>query len=944
MTILPSRLAALLLLTTLAACGGSNDDGADPAPGPGGDAGGDTGADSGDGGDVGGGDTAGGGTGGGGDPALDGADLAHAGTALAVNPIDPADAPLVSAAGRARAESLAEPLGVIYEVVENHGEESGESCRALGAEYGSCSVTNLHIRDAEGVLNDGGWRLYFHSLRRVLRVDSDEFVASHVNGDLHFLEPSDGFDGFEDGVESVKLFVEFSQLMQSDFLPRYWLVRDGAEPLLLPNTATETDEDAYSMPITGENRRAFNGEPIPLADPAARFAANADVAARAARLSAREVQSRIVPAPRRADVGTGSLDISGGLSFGGTDLGAAAIEVLESRLGTFGPVGRGVPLTARIDASLPAGTHTLDVSAGGVAIAGADAEALFHGAQSLLSLVQPGVGTIPAVAIVDGPRFAHRGMHVDVARNFQSLASIDRLLEQMAAYKLNRLHLHLSDDEGWRLEIPGLPELTEVGARRAFELDADGAVLEANALMPQLGSGPGSDNAGTGHFSREEFVALLRRATARHIEVIPEFDMPGHARAAVIAMRARAARLGTPTDTNVRIDDPDDTSRYVTIQHYDDGILNPCVPGTYAFLETVVDEVAAMYAEAGAPLEVWHMGGDEARNIQLGAGYPEPDTSRWEQPWEASPACASYIAETPDVASRDDLERHFVERVARIVADASIPRLYAWHEILDGLDAAALATAGAGTTYWRPISRDGAIGEAAGFVERGYETVLSAPDFLYFDFPQEVDPEERGQYWGTRYSDVAKVFSLAPENLSQNAETSTTNTGRAWQSTATSSQPAFTGMQGHLWSELTRTPEQFDFMIFPRLLALAERAWHRADWELDYAQGTTYSESSGLVDKAALASDLAGFAAALGRKELPKLDAAGIAYRIPVPGASSAGGVLEMNLSLPGLPLEYSMDGQRFTRWQSGQDAADATVVRALSADGTRAGRADRIE
>ena len=618
----PSLACTLFLCTLLAACGG-------------GDGGGGDGGGSGDGGTGGGTGGGAGGDGGGDPPVLDGADLSHGAERLPLELVDPANAPLVSSEGRARLASLGEPLAVLYEVVENHGEESGESCRDLGAEYGSCSVTNLHLKDTAGVLDAGGWKLYFHSLRRVLRVDSDEFVASHVNGDLHYLEPAEGFDGVDgegDGIETIKLFTEFSHLMQSDFLPRYWLVRDGEAPVLLPNTDEETDENAYSMPVAGDNRRAFNGEPIPLADPAVRFADNAPIDAAAGALAARTVQSRIVPSPREMRLGAGSLDISGGLSFGGTDLGDASAAALEERLATFGPVGAGVTLSASVDAALPDGTHTLDVTADGVAIRGQDAEALFHGAQSLLALVQPGVATIPTLSIVDGPRFTHRGMHVDVARNFQSRESIEALLDQMGAYKLNRLHLHLSDDEGWRLEIPSLPELTAVGARRAFELDGNGAVLEANGLMPQLGSGPADDNAGTGHFSRADFIALLRRANARHVTVIPEFDMPAHARAAVIAMRARAARLGTPTDTAVRIDDPDDTSRYVTIQHYDDGILNPCVPGTYAFIESVVGDVAAMYAEAGAPLDVWHMGGDEPNNIQLGAGYPDPDTSRWEQP------------------------------------------------------------------------------------------------------------------------------------------------------------------------------------------------------------------------------------------------------------------------------------------------------------------------
>ena len=950
-TILPA-----LLLATLAACGGSDGGG-----GGGGATGGDAGS-PGDGGETTGNDTVGGGTGdgsttgtgtggGGPPPDLDGADLSHGARELPVNPIDTRapGTPLVSETGRARAAALAESLGVIYEVVENHGGDTTESCRELGAEYASCSATNLHIKDAEGTLNDGGWRLYFHSLRRVLRVDSDEFVAYHVNGDLNYLVPSAGFRGFDGEVKTVRLFTEFSHLMRSDFLPRYWLVRDGEAPELLPNTDAETDESAYTAPITGDNRRAFNGEPLPLARPAVRHAANADLASRVAALDPREVDARIVPAPRETTLGTGALDVSGGLSFAGTDLGADAVAALEGRLAAFGTVGGGTPLEARVDASLPAGTHTLDVTSAGVSIRGHDAEALFHGAQSLLSLVRPGVATIPAVSVVDAPRYAHRGMHVDLARNFHTRATLERLIDQMAAYKLNRLHLHLSDDEGWRLEIPGLPELTEVGARRAFALDADGAVLEAEGLMPQLGSGPGDDNAGTGHLTRADFVALLRRATARHIEVVPEFDMPGHARAAVVAMRARAARLGTPTDTSVRIDDPDDASRYVTVQHYDDGILNPCVPGTYAFVTRVVDEVAAMYAEAGAALRVWHMGGDEARNIQLGFGYPNADRSLWDEPWARSPACTAYIAATDGVASRDELERHFVERVARIVADAGIPALYAWHEIVEGREASSLATTAAGVTYWRPVARNAssaqtAVDGAAEFAARGFETVISAPDFLYFDFPQEIDPEERGQYWATRYTDVAKLFAFAPGNLAQNAETSLTSTGQPWSATVPSGAGDVVGIQGQLWSELVRTPEQFDFMVFPRLLALAERAWHRPAWELEPMPGQRFSNASALVDRDALAADHARFAAALASRELAKLDAAGVAYRVPVPGATGAGAAFEMNLALPGLPLEFSADGQGFTRWRPGVDASGARFVRALSADGRRAGRVDTIE
>ena len=223
---------------------------------------------------------------------------------------------------------------------------------------------------------------------------------------------------------------------------------------------------------------------------------------------------------------------------------------------------------------------------------------------------------------------------------------------------------------------------------------------------------------------------------------------------------------------------------------------------------------------------------------------------------------------------------------------------------------------------------------------RGFETVIAVPDFLYFDFPYEVDPKERGYYWATRFTDTQKVFSFAPENLPQNAETSVNREGNPWEATGDVANNGFTGMQGHLWSETVRTPEQFDYMLFPRLLALAERAWHRAGWELDYVPGQSYSSSTGHVDQQALANDYAGFAAALGHKELAKLEAAGVQYRVPVPGATVANGELDMNLGLPGQTLQYTSDGSNWQAWDSAAKPATAQAVRALSASGERIGRA----
>ena len=885
--------------------------------------------------------------GGDGGSAVVSSDLSQVATLLPSLDIDTVGAPLVSAAGRARAEALPESLGVIYEVVENQGNESPFNCAELGAAFASCSVTNLHVKDASGALSGTDWRLYFHSVRRVLRADSDEFDVFHVNGDLNYLTPSADFDGFDGSVESIRLITEFSHLIESDFMPRYWVVQgiaDGNPQVsLLANTDDIDDESGYAQPIVGDNASAFAGETLQVATTSNRFAANADATARAASLTPAEIQSRIVPRPVSTIRGVGTLDIANGVSFGNGPLSAASAAALRARQVNFLNPANATPISMSLDAALGAEAYALTVNASGIEIVGGDQAGVFYGAQSVLSLVQPGVGTIPAVTVSDAPRFGFRGMHVDVARNFHSLDTLKRIVDQMAAYKLNRLHLHLSDDEGWRLEIPSLPELTTVGAQRAFQLDADGNTFEGNALMPQLGSGPDSNS---GFFSRADFIELLEFADARFVSVIPEFDMPAHARAAVVSMRARAANLGDPDSTDIRIDDPADTSRYQTIQHYDDNILNPCIPGTYTFIETVVREVSEMYTAAGVDLDIWHMGGDEANNVFKGFGFGPSgvtfDENAYDFVWEGSPACASYIANTPGVDSRDDLQPHFVERVSEIVNAAGIPAMYAFQDILDERTASTLATSRAGVAFWE-VLHQGNHDNAAGLAARGFETVIAVPDFLYFDFAQEVDPEERGFYWATRFTDTRKVFAFAPENLPQNAETSVTNHGDSWTATGNAATPTFAGMQGHLWGETVRTPAQVDYMAFPRMLALAERAWHRADWELDYARGTTFSGSTNLVDDELLANDWASFAAALGNKEFNKLDAAGVGYRIPVPGASVAGGILDMNSPFPGLPLEAG-NGSSFTGFVPGSSAAGITQVRARSANSGRTGRADTIE
>jgi len=419
----------------------------------------------------------------------------------------------------------------------------------------------------------------------------------------------------------------------------------------------------------------------------------------------------------------------------------------------------------------------------------------------------------------------------------------------------------------------------------------------------------------------------------------------GHNLSIFCNTRTRAQNLGDSKNINVRLDDPDDTSRYLTVQKYNDSFINPCVPGTYNFLNTLISEVKAMYSAAGLPLDKWHMGGDEAINILLGPGIANPDPAMYDQPWAKSPVCNTFINDTAAIGSREELTPYFVKRVAQIVADAGISTLYAYQDIYTNLAPGELNTVGAGVNHWvalansNPVNASNSIGSANAFANRGFDTVISAPDFLYFDFPYEVDPKERGYYWAARELSTEKLFKFTPDNLAQNAATSLERYGNPWSASNQGNYQGYTGMQGFLWSETVRTPEQFDYMIFPRMLALAERAWHKAGWELPVVAGETFSADSGQVNQQALSDEYAIFAYALSSKELLKLDAAGVKYRIPPPGAKLVGAVVQMNSALPGLPLEYSNDGSNWQVWNSANPPANAAFVRSQSADGSRASR-----
>lgn len=863
--------------------------------------------------------------------------------------------------GVSSAHDLAQRLDVQYTITANQPQAHNIDCQKLGADYAACfTATILLTNTSDEAIEASDWGLYFSSIRRLLKMDHPELTLTRITGDLHRIEPNDAFTGLGAG-ESLEIPIvgEYWQLFMTDVMPNWYLAVDD-ETAVIDNTRDELLTDFVGVP-EGELLMRTPEDRNVVMTAETRFERNAAATA----IPAEALRGAIVPTPQSSRLGKATLDLSEGVSLVMPMLSEASIAALGERFERLDiPVNEGengLVIRARLvsesdaldDALARKGGYRLQLDESGADILAFDAAGAFYAVQSLIAATDE-AGLVPAMDVDDAPRYDYRGFMLDVARNFKDKASVLRLLDQMAAYKLNRFHFHLTDDEGWRLEILGLAELTEVGSKRCHDLD------ETNCLLPQLGSGPAADTSGSGFYTREDYIDIVRYAEARHIRVIPEIDMPAHARAAVVAMEARHHRLLEEGDSvaanEYRLIDPEDMSNTLSVQLYDRrSYLNPCLESTHRFVDKVMGEVVSMHQEAGQTLENWHFGGDEAKNILLGHGFQDIDAKEavdWRgtidqrdqhHPWEASPICQQRIA-SGEVASVEELPSRFALQVNRIANAYGIPRMSAWQDGLKHVESAAeFATPQVAVNFWDPLFWGGSQ-SVAEWQSRGYEVILSSPDYLYFDMPYEVNPYERGYYWATRFTDTRKVFSFAPDNLAQNAETSVDRDGNTFRAESVEGWQGARGISGQAWGETVRSEAQMEYMIFPRLLALAERAWHRAEWELGYRPGQVFvGGETSFVDHETLTDDWQRFANLLGQRILPRLEQDGIAYRLPLPGARIEAGRLEANVALPGVAIEYSLDDG--VSWQSYQDSAPPEVenttvlLRSIGANGQQHSR-----
>lgn len=364
--------------------------------------------------------------------------------------------------------------------------------------------------------------------------------------------------------------------------------------------------------------------------------------------------------------------------------------------------------------------------------------------------------TLPVVNIEDSPRFAWRGFMLDEGRHFYGKKEIKKILDVMAAYKLNRFHWHLTEDQGWRIEIKKYPKLTEVGAWRHSKVLAHGSTV------------PDGERYG-GYYTQEEAREIVNYAKERFIEIVPEVDIPGHSQAAVASYPELLAC------------DPQNHHEVWLSQGVSADVINVASPKAVKFAKDVIDELTNIF-----PFGYIHLGGDECPTYK----------------WEHNTECQQLLKQLGSKNYRD-LQINFYNQLKQYVAQkpkAQQRRLIFWNEVLHGNT----SSLGKDITIMAWIGADAAAKDAA---QKGFTTILSPQIPYYINRRQSKDVwEPRSQGYGTET--VEAVYNYVPmKNIDSNL------------------QKQYLGVQANFWTEWVEDASTVNYLMLPRLAAVAEAAW-----------------------------------------------------------------------------------------------------------------------
>ena len=551
------------------------------------------------------------------------------------------------------------------------------------------------------------------------------------------------------------------------------------------------------------------------------------------------------------------------------------------------------------DESLNDEEYMLNIIDDEIKINFADKSGLSYALNSLFQLLVnakiEGSEFISNYQIHDMPRFKYRGIHLDISRNYYGSKKIKQLLDFMHYFKLNKFHLNITDDEGWRIEIPGLPELTDIGSKRGYTAD------ERDHLNPAYGSGSKTNMSyGSGYLKRNDFIEIVKYANERNIEIIPEINFPAHSRAAVKAMESRYFKYLELNDTlkaeEYLLSDLNDQSRYISAQGYNDNVISICKESSFKFFEKVIDELSFMFDDAGVKLKNFHLGGDE---LPYGA-------------WVGSPICQEFVNINNTITFNNLVENAF-RRVIDLLNDRDV-NVSGWEDVLlvhgeDEQNSIDINRNFDGIKFipyvWNNYWGGGREDMVYKFANLGYNVIMSNSSAFYFDMTDDLDPENYGLNW-SGYVNYKDAWLTEPLNVySKTYLESDFNKYRNPNSVILDKkmESNFLGIQGQLWTETVRNEETFDELMYPNLIVLAEKAWSQQDqW--------TKNLSSQSIDEI-MRKEWSYFVNTLGYRTLNHLSLLydGVSFDLPKPGGIIKNDTLFVNSVFPGMDVRFTRNG-----------------------------------
>ena len=539
--------------------------------------------------------------------------------------------------------------------------------------------------------------------------------------------------------------------------------------------------------------------------------------------------------------------------------------------------------------------YTINVKNNIIEIGGISAHGVFNGCQTLLNILG-NLGNLPAeisnMKIADYPDIAHRGQMLDIARNFSTKENVLRLIDILSSYKMSIFHIHITDDEAWRLEIPGLEELIEVGSRRGHTHD------ERDCLFPAFTWGWDASDPTTlanGYYTRNDFIEMLKYAKQRHIQVITEVDLPGHARAAIKAMNARYYKYIDTDKAKAEeylLIDFADTSKYLSAQSFTDNVINVAMPSTYKFVEKIIDEIAKMYADAGLEMKIFHVGGDE---VPHGC-------------WEGSAISLDFMKQQ-GMSEIRDLKDYFVQKVLEMLKKHDA-QFAAWQDVAllrNGKTNERFATSNILSYCWNAVPEWNGDEIPYKLANAGYPVILSNVTNLYMDMSYSKHQSDPGLHWGGFVNEFISFDVLPYDNYKSVRHDFSGNPIDVIKATKTkvaldeNQRANIKGVEGQFWAETVRSFDMIEYQFFPKMFGLIERGWNSSPQWSKADDAKEYETAKQFYN------------AKISEIELPRLKKMNVNFRIAQPGIKIIDGKLFANSYIPKAEIRYTTDGSEPT-------------------------------